>query len=275
MKLCKCANGHFYDGDIYQNCPHCKGTTEETAKETPVVYPQKPKEEEESNSKNPTISMFSVKNFTKQEEERKGHHQNVHSSTVVERNSLEMEIEKLNRTVSFPSMSNTDMERSYKDDSSSVSVLHGVAESRNDRQEVQKKRITEPADEGKTVSFSSRQEDAKEPLVGWLVGLNGDVYGEGFPLYAGRNFIGRDISMDVMLRGDNSVSRDRHAIVIYDPVGRQFLIQPGESKALFYMNGELVIDTKTMLDGCILMIGKTKLKFVAFCGADFSWDTLE
>ena len=24
MMLAKCANGHFYDADIYNSCPHCK-----------------------------------------------------------------------------------------------------------------------------------------------------------------------------------------------------------------------------------------------------------
>ena len=23
MKLERCANGHFYDGDLYSSCPHC------------------------------------------------------------------------------------------------------------------------------------------------------------------------------------------------------------------------------------------------------------
>ena len=24
MNLQKCSNGHYYDGDVYSSCPHCK-----------------------------------------------------------------------------------------------------------------------------------------------------------------------------------------------------------------------------------------------------------
>lgn len=28
MKLTKCSNGHFYDGDAYSSCPHCANNME-------------------------------------------------------------------------------------------------------------------------------------------------------------------------------------------------------------------------------------------------------
>lgn len=33
MKLTKCSNNHFYDGDKYSQCPHC-GASKESGKET-------------------------------------------------------------------------------------------------------------------------------------------------------------------------------------------------------------------------------------------------
>ena len=79
--------------------------------------------------------------------------------------------------------------------------------------------------------------------------------------------------MDVVLRGDPSVSRNKHAVIIYEPKSRQFLLQPGESKELFYLDDKVVLDTQVMCNGCELCIGETKLKFIAFCGEDFAWET--
>ena len=87
-------------------------------------------------------------------------------------------------------------------------------------------------DEGRTVSYYDRkiQEPVLgEPVVGWLVCTKGRYFGQSFALKSGRNFIGRSDSMDVILKGEPSVSRDRHAVVVYEPRERIFIAQPGDS----------------------------------------------
>lgn len=254
MKLMKCPNNHFYDGDVYSQCPHCKDVsddpkTEKLDRSASDLKSKNAKQEEESIWEKPVQSevLPSQKNRgsgTQNEQKRM-------------QNDLEREISDLNVTEKLHSFNDAD---EYEDFDYQEHRNHGVSGGI-------------PDDEGKTVRFSSRKEDAKEPLVGWLVGLNGEVFGEGFPLVTGRNYIGRGSDMDVVLRGDPSVSRNKHAVIIYDPRSRQFLIQPGESKELFYMDEKLVLDTQVMNSGCELCIGETKLRFIAFCGEDFSWET--
>lgn len=111
-----------------------------------------------------------------------------------------------------------------------------------------------------------------EPVVGWLVCVEGEMLGKAYELKNGKNFIGRSMSMDVVLEGDPNVSRDRHAIVTYEPKGRVFFAQPGESRELFYMNEQVVLMNMEMHDRDILSIGKTKLMFVPLCGKDFAWE---
>ncbi|MGN0436256.1 MAG: FHA domain-containing protein [Wujia sp.] len=128
-------------------------------------------------------------------------------------------------------------------------------------------------DEIKTVRWSP--ENVKcEPVVGWLVCINGGNAGQSFMLKSGRNFIGRGATMDVVLTGDNSVSRDRHAIILYEPRKREFIAQPGESRELFYVNDEVVLNSQCLNAYDKLTVGSTELLFIPFCCERFSWDDI-
>lgn len=250
MKLMKCPNNHFYDGDIYSKCPHCKEDVDDPKTEkldrSHILFGKKEKQNA-SDELWESLGQDIVQPASQTSEQKE--------DLEIPTDDLRSAIENLNVTEKLDRSCDK-----FNDYENRVPTGIGSVKS-------------VPDDEGKTVRFSSRQEDAKEPLVGWLVGLNGEVYGESFPLVTGRNYIGRGADMDVVLRGDPSVSRNKHAIIIYDPKGRQFLLQPGESKELFYMDDKVVLDTQTMTSGCTLCIGETRLRFVAFCGEDFSWET--
>ena len=47
--------------------------------------------------------------------------------------------------------------------------------------------------------------------------------------------------MDIALVGDKSVSRNKHAILVYEPKQHLYLVQPGESSELVYLNDEVVL----------------------------------
>lgn len=113
-----------------------------------------------------------------------------------------------------------------------------------------------------------------EPVVGWLVCIEGEYFGESFKLRSGKNFIGRASDMDIILGMDKSVSRNRHACIIYEPKSRIFIAQPGESKELFYLNEEVVLNNLKMKVNDVLQIGETKLMLIPCCNENFSWDDL-
>lgn len=131
--------------------------------------------------------------------------------------------------------------------------------------------VSQGEDDQKTVGFFGNM-FGTEPVVGWLVCMEGDHYGESFPLKAGRNFIGRSANQDVVLAGDMSVSRERHAIVIYEPKARCFIAQPGDSRELFYLNDDVVLSNELLRSYDVLSIGNEKLLFVALCGPEFAWE---
>lgn len=129
-------------------------------------------------------------------------------------------------------------------------------------------------EDDKTVSYYGGSMQT-EPVVGWLVCVAGECLGKAFELKNGKNFVGRASNMDIILEGDSNVSRERHAIVTYEPTGRLFVAQPGESRELFYVNDQVVLMNKELKDRDILLIGKTKLMFIPLCGPDFAWEDVK
>ena len=114
-----------------------------------------------------------------------------------------------------------------------------------------------------------------EPVVGWLVAISGSHLGQDFKLKAGRNFIGRADDMDVALTDDNSISRDRHAIILYEPKSNVFLVQPGEAKQLFYLNEKVVLEATVISAYDILSLGETNLLFIPCCSDKFNWESIK
>lgn len=126
-------------------------------------------------------------------------------------------------------------------------------------------------DENCTVGYYA-QVIGVEPAVGWLVCIRGAYRGESFKLKSGCNFIGRAANMDIVLGADQSVSRLRHAAVVYDPKSRAFIVAAGDARELCYLNGEVVISSQKLKAYDVLTLGNTELMLIPLCGEKFSWD---
>lgn len=117
------------------------------------------------------------------------------------------------------------------------------------------------------------------PVTGWLVLLNGKNRGRDFRLIQGENRIGRDAGMEVCLDfgpdSDTTVSREAHAIVVYDNHANEFFVERGNSRNLPLLNGKTIRRDQDLQAGDILQVGESQLRFVALCGPDFSWEKVE
>lgn len=187
MNLQRCENGHFYDADRFDSCPHCNQGTISTVAES-------------TEGKNYTLPLD-------------------------------------------------------EDESKIQEMVSGQTE------------------EGVTIGVYGDLQT--EPVVGWLVAVEGNHFGEDFKLKAGRNFIGRAANMDVALSGDASISREKHAVVVYEPMSNVFLVQPGDAKELCYLNGKVVLTTTEINAYDLLSVGKTKLLFIPCCSDKFNWDSVK
>lgn len=125
-------------------------------------------------------------------------------------------------------------------------------------------------DDGKTIAVI-RKEIGIDPVVGWLVCVEGIDKGRDYKIRTERNFIGRSNKMDICISGDEAISRENHAIISYSPKKRLFRIYPGDSRGLVYLNDEEVITANELNVYDVIELGKTKLVFIPFCSERFEW----
>jgi hypothetical protein len=111
-----------------------------------------------------------------------------------------------------------------------------------------------------------------DPVVGWLVVIDGPGKGQSLKIGYGQNSIGRSAGQRIRLDfGDEQISREAHAFVTYDPKGRKFYIQNGGGSNLIYMADQPVLVPTELVAHDELSLGKTVLRFIPFCGAGFDW----
>jgi hypothetical protein len=120
---------------------------------------------------------------------------------------------------------------------------------------------------------TQRLYDDVEPVVGWLICLRGAYVGESFPLKPGQNCIGRSLHMDVPLLDEESVSRDTHSIIIFEPIHADFYVSNGRGNSLTYLNHNVVMQPEKLKSYDILRFGKCEYLFMPLCSDQFSWDT--
>ena len=129
---------------------------------------------------------------------------------------------------------------------------------------------TLPSPLPKTVAYYDF--DDAIPPVGWLVCVKGTYIGHAFECRTGRNRIGRNPDLDISLTEDKSISREPHAILIYEPKERKFFIQAGSSDGLVYHNGSLLFGHQELSLYDRISLGKAEFIFLPLCGNQFTWD---
>ena len=203
MNLARCSNGHFYDEDKFEKCPHC-GSVDRNDDQTVALNRNDDKTVALTQGDDPVTSKL-------------------------EPTSLQDAVAK---------------------------AAGGTPVS---------------GDDSVTVGYYDKA-IGSEPVVGWLVCIEGAHLGEDFKLKSGRNFIGRSTGMDITIAGDNSVSRDKHAVVVYEPKNHMFLVQSGDSKELCYLNDKVVLSAEEIKGNDVVTVGSTKLMFFPCCSDVFNWD---
>lgn len=114
-----------------------------------------------------------------------------------------------------------------------------------------------------------------DPVVGWLVVVEGPGKGSAVQIGNGQNTIGREESRIRLNFGDPQISRTDHAVISYDPRANQFYIQQGKGVNLVYLEGSPVLSPTLLEHGSTVSIGGTTLRFVAFCDDKFRWKDAE
>jgi len=144
------------------------------------------------------------------------------------------------------------------------------------------------SDEGKTqVNFGHRAPHITEippdtsnamadPVIGWLVIVQGAGQGHALKLGYGQNSVGRSDSERVCINfGDNEISREQHCIITYDPRGRKYYISNGNGTNLAYLNDAPVMAPTELTGSELISLGQTTCRFIPLCGKDFDWQDFD
>lgn len=259
MNLCRCEQGHFYDKEKYISCPHCAGGSASDEKRTEAFM-----EDMIDDHTIPLMSDEMKNDFTIP---LMGSDQFMASSEPVEALHGAM-----------PDMQTEPLRGGF---SPAGNIETGESVDESDDHTVGFFDDLFPSVPGTAAKSSMRQPASKPvtnkvdtPCVGWLIALGGEHIGTDFRLKVGKNFIGRSPQMDVALTEDMSVSRDSHAIVIYEPKEHIYLVQPGESSSLVYRNNELLLTPMKLESYDTITVGKVDLLFMPLCGEHFNWEDL-
>lgn len=272
MKLTKCEKKHFYDADKYSECPHCDKTSQAQVQTTPKTF--KPSADVVVAPESDDTSTFSLHSNT----ETKSGKNKVAAGSEGEQASVNpLKPSTPPEAVKIPAVAG-EGEVKPAEDYVPKPIVQKTAQLRPTPPSGEKSLHSqlrsvvshEKVDEQRTVAFYGTENT--HPVVGWLVCISGEHLGESFNLKAGQNFIGRALIMDVPLSKDASVSRNKHAIVTYDPVGRMFFVQPGESNGLTYVGKELLLTPRPISAYEHIKVGQCELVFVPFCGEKFAWE---
>lgn len=114
-------------------------------------------------------------------------------------------------------------------------------------------------------------EKVKE-VAGWLVCVSGKYKGRAFVCEEGRNRIGNDMSYEISLTMEPSVTREVHAYLIYEPKNSVFYLENGIGNGLVYLNDEILFSHNKLEAYDKIQIGKVTFVFVPLCGDKFKWE---
>ncbi len=117
-------------------------------------------------------------------------------------------------------------------------------------------------------------EQGIDPVVGWLVCVEGADRGRDYRIRTGNNPVGRLSHMAICISGDESIARERHAVLTFEPRRGSFHLVPGDARELVYLNDEPVLGPQELHSHDQITMGNTKLLFVPFCGEKFQWKKL-
>lgn len=110
------------------------------------------------------------------------------------------------------------------------------------------------------------------PVVGWLVCIQGASRGTDFRIHNQYNYIGRAKHMHICIPTDPLICAEKAAVLAYDNTEKTFLFSPGSGNTLVRVNGSLILSAVVLKAYDVLTIGNTQLLFIPLCGDHFDWN---
>lgn len=267
MNKIQCPNGHYYDADMFSQCPHCKRRGD--SKVETVLFPEHPQEkpwrvsEPLAEQEEKTVALQAHEVSGSSEEKTIGFFEHWHSNPKPSTPTTETEQveERKSHETDAPILA---PQQNAVNDSEKTQIIWSSLRPVQDEQKAEE--TVDPTPNGEQII------QPVDPIVGWLVCIQGRRYGECFTIGAGKNSIGRSTDNRISIAGDAQVSRSQHAYIIYEPRSRKFYLQPGNSSGLTYLNQQLVLLPELLKERDEIGLNESKFLFIPLCNESFSWE---
>ena len=138
------------------------------------------------------------------------------------------------------------------------------------REREERRPLYEDDDDDRTVAAFFKQTGI-DPVVGWLVALDGPFKGTDYRIHSDNNYIGRNRNMSICICGDESISKENHASIAYETRNRKFYFTPGTGRNIVRVNDNAIFTTVELKAYDIIELGVTRFVFIPFCGQEFDW----
>lgn len=270
MKPVRCNNCRlFYDADEFSNCPHCQADM--PAAQAPMINPMPVAEHpmpQQPISQQPPVKPVkeSIFSFGK----KKKAAASANNMPAPDMMNIPPMADPMSGAYAQPPVA--PVMPDVSDEQTQVFTQNFPQPEENVQETDNLRRAIQGSDSmQKTVAFYALPNE-NEPVVGWIVCVKGEYIGESFNLKSGKNHIGRSLTMDVALAKERSVSREKHATILYEPNKMQFFLQPGDSSGLTYLNDDLLMAFGELKSGDKITLGDSSFVFVPLCGEKFTWD---
>lgn len=109
-----------------------------------------------------------------------------------------------------------------------------------------------------------------DPVVGWIVCMKGAERGRSYQLHSGRNFVGRDLKMDIAIPDDKSISREQHCTIVFDPRKCMFILSRGLGEIIL-VEDAVIQDMFVLKGNERITLGTSEFIFIPFCTEERSW----
>jgi hypothetical protein len=124
-----------------------------------------------------------------------------------------------------------------------------------------------------TVPIISKDKDGRsfDPVVGWLVCIEGPDKGKDYRILKGNSSIGRGATAQIRILGDSSISKEDAANIPISPNPRKFSFDGGRNEKPDLNSTTYVVlphERRELKAYDRILIGSSVLLFIPFCGVN-------
>ena len=125
------------------------------------------------------------------------------------------------------------------------------------------------AEEGVTVGIFQKKAGFS-PVMGWIVCIDGKERGKDYRVKSGINTVGKHDTSDIVIKGDETISRNDHAEIEYDPDENSYYLIRKKNPEV-RLNGSRIRQPEQLKAYDRIQFGETVFLFVPLCTEDFKW----